>query len=256
MTEYDYSPAAIEAWRKKQDRISKWASNTSLHKHPSPFSPTDRPRDSDFYSKPSTPSEIYGPDRPPSPPRSAPPIGGFGYAGGGGRGYPAGGGYAGGPGHQPAGPSSPTVLVPRWNGFSWVYDTSNASSPRHSSPARDHHHQPRPKSHRRRSVSGPPATPTFSYPQPSAPVVSYNSNGARVNVVNLQPHTTSPPPLIQPRPQYYRSSSWQQPQRSSSLPMTYPSAQAYASTPPYGGQPIVIVDAPRRKSSKLRKGRY
>lgn len=248
MTEYDYSPAALEAWRKKQDRISKWASKTSLHKHPSPFSPTERPRDDGFYSKPSTPSEIYGPDRPPSPPRSAPPVGGYGY-GGGAAPYGGGGGYFAG--YQPAGPSSPTVLVPRWNGRTWVYDTSNASSPRHASPSPQY--QSRPKPHRRRSVSGPPATAVYTYPQ--AQHVSYHSTGARVNVVSV-PHAPSPSPIVQPRPQYYRTLSWQQSQRSSSLPMAYPPAQPLANPYGYGGQHVVIVDAPRRKSSKLRKARY
>ncbi|TEB24847.1 hypothetical protein FA13DRAFT_1279781 [Coprinellus micaceus] len=244
MTEYDYSPAALEAWRKKQNRISKWASKTSLHKHPNPFAPSDRPRDSDFYSKPSTPSEIYGPDRPPSPPRSAPA---FGYGGGRAQ-YGGGGGYF--TGYPTAGPSSPTVLVPRWNGHTWIYDTSNASTPHYGSPSREYPpHQPRPKPHRRRSVSGPPTSPPYaSYgdvPPGSAPMVSYNANG-RVNVVT---------PVPQPRPQYYRMASWQQPRRSSSLSVTYPIMQPLVSPPAYGGAPVVIINAPR-KSSKLKKGRH
>ncbi|KAJ3547852.1 hypothetical protein NMY22_g1496 [Coprinellus aureogranulatus] len=245
MTEYDYSPAAVEAWRRKQDRISKWASNTSLHKHPTinpqrrytvltdlpvPLDPHHPSEDSDMQEE----EEVVE------------------------------GGIQG------------EVVTLEGEGTS--LDTSQQV--RHPQPSSYQdgmvsvgcttHPMPRHlatphqrviinlarnpiEGGRSRALLQHPPIPILNPPRLSS-VITRTERAS--NVVNVQPHATSPSPLIQPRPQYYRSSSWQQPQRSSSLPMAYPPAQAYASPPPYGGQPIVIVDAPRRKSSKLRKGRY
>ncbi|KAJ2922777.1 hypothetical protein H1R20_g14332, partial [Candolleomyces eurysporus] len=79
MTEYDYSPGAIKAHLAKQARIAKWADNTDGHKHhlTNPF--VLSPSVAALQSKPITPSEYYGPDRPPTPPASAPA---YGYGGG------------------------------------------------------------------------------------------------------------------------------------------------------------------------------
>lgn len=51
MTEYDYSPAAQEQWRRTQNRISNWVDDSDRHasQFRSPFTPSDGVQDNEFY---------------------------------------------------------------------------------------------------------------------------------------------------------------------------------------------------------------
>ncbi|KAF6760901.1 hypothetical protein DFP72DRAFT_57000 [Ephemerocybe angulata] len=248
MTEYDYSPSAMRAHLAKQAQVSKWASNTDKQHRtyglPNPFAPSNTPRQSDFYAKPSTPSEVYGPDRPPSPPRSAPM--GFGY--GGGYGYGTAGGYTGGY-TSPQGQSP--AMQPTWNGYAWVYNLPQQAQPlRYDTGGQDHGHRShrRHKSHhrdRRRSVSSPPPTYSYSYGKAPAPQITY----APQTQQHAQQIIISSSSSRRPKSQH-RSSSF------GSIPMYSAQVQALVSPPLYAVPPAVIVDGAKRKGSKLRKDRH
>ncbi|KAF5331573.1 hypothetical protein D9611_007566 [Ephemerocybe angulata] len=212
MTEYDFSPAAIAAHHEKLAGIAQWTQNvpTKPQQLANPFLPRPRPADeTDFYRSHSSPrdrskrkkdkkrsskshgpsrargyetedysdssSDDGGPDRPPTPPVSA-PI------------YPGGGGYytSPWPQQQQVYPAQTNVLVPTWNGMTWVYASPQAASPPTQYPpnaydnrGRDKHRDsgrhhsssrhPRPKPSRRNSQSVPPV----SYTSPGGYTIIY-----------------------------------------------------------------------------------
>ncbi|KAF6762495.1 hypothetical protein DFP72DRAFT_559465 [Ephemerocybe angulata] len=212
MTEYDFSPAAIAAHHEKLAGIAQWTQSvpTKPQQLANPFLPRPRPADeTDFYRSHSSPrdrskrkkdkkrssrshgpsrargyetedysdssSDDGGPDRPPTPPVSAPV-------------YPGGGGYytSPWPQQQQVYPAKTNVLVPTWNGMTWVYASPQAASPPAQYPpnaydnrGRDKHRDsgrhhsssrhPRPKPSRRNSQSVPPV----SYTSPGGYTIIY-----------------------------------------------------------------------------------
>lgn len=129
MTEYDYSPGAWEAHLAKQASIARWSQETSQLKHAytNPFKPSPeeiaKKQATDFYGS----GEVYeGPDRPPTPTNPGPMTGLYGYApqvvSGQQQRQASGTTSAAAVGYQ-AFYYAGNVLVPRWTGTQWVYET-------------------------------------------------------------------------------------------------------------------------------------
>ncbi|RXW12926.1 hypothetical protein EST38_g12926 [Candolleomyces aberdarensis] len=211
MTEYDYSPAAIQAHQAKLRSIDNWTHNVPTQHHlANPFVQSESGRTDFFASRKKSKSKKHGsnrrgrsrgrgyesygddsdsdysgPDRPPTPPASAPAYGGFGapappqyYV------SPYGSamspqGYGGGGYHQPTTAPLSNVYAPMWVGGTMVYQPlpqqpqpSSASfvhSSTHDSRPRRHRSRSRPRAHRRNSHSVPafPSPPLSPHNNPS-----------------------------------------------------------------------------------------
>lgn len=223
MTEYDYSPAAQQAYQDKLRSIANWNNRVPAHHHQlsNPFVPSESGK-SDFFASQKksrknknsssgrrgrrrerrgydsdgdddSDSDYSGPDRPPTPPASAPVYGGFGppaqpafYVSPYGaavspQGY---GAAAGGYYQQPTTAPASNMYVPMWVGGRMVYQPLPQPQPQPQQPAsaslisthpdyetrpRRHRSRSRPRAHRRNSHSVPafPSPPLSPYNNPS-----------------------------------------------------------------------------------------
>ncbi|RXW15976.1 hypothetical protein EST38_g9879 [Candolleomyces aberdarensis] len=234
MTEYDYSPAAWEAHIAKQASIAQWSQETSQQKHAytNPFKPsaeeTARKNASNFYGG----GEVYeGPDRPPTPTNPGPIRGGFpGYvppmASGQQQQAPA--ATAGAGGYQ-AYYYAGSVLVPRWTGTTWVYET-------HPNP--------------NQAQASTATTTTTGAKSSSSSIKSSSSKKSKQRPTPVKSYTLPPSYVYQQQnPQYFQMPLPPQP-NSGNTTASGGSGGAYASY----AYPTVMVDGAMRKDSvKLTK---
>jgi hypothetical protein len=254
MTEYDWSPEALDAYNKTQIRIARWVDDADAHAHEykSPFVPPSDSGDSDatVHARPYLPhrrSVSVGPpggyNPVPAPPTYPPQP----YAQNNNRAYNV-------PGPMP-------MQYPQYSRSpppTMVHQSSLYRSQSQDTLSRNSHHS---HSHRHKHKSR--RSPTYIIQQTSpthtpmvSPPLSTTSSATMwypqpQQAYSMQPQAT-PPQVISPTHVPYVSYPY-----SNAAPMAYPFGYAQSPQPQAQAQPqpqyIVIQPSKSRKSSKSRK---